>query len=95
MVLEIAAKGSVNVDKNMATVQDEMKELQRCANEDIEVSNSFRNARKMPKVTETEKVRRQKFLTETLISCVEVPFAAAMLHFGWFPFHRNLASKLQ
>jgi formiminotetrahydrofolate cyclodeaminase len=93
MVLEIAAKGGVNGEKKLAVVQAEMKVLRRCVDEDIEVFNSFLDARKMPKVTETEKLRRQKFLTGTLSRCAEVPSVAARSALRLVPVAQELVEQ--
>jgi formiminotetrahydrofolate cyclodeaminase len=79
MVLEIAAKRGLDIADRLAVVEAQLKQLQRCVDHDIKAFDSFLAARKLPKITELEKLEREKLLNEALGQCVEVPLTASQV----------------
>ncbi len=92
MLLELTAKGGLNVDPQMAIVEAAMKKLQNSVADDIAAFNSFLAARRMPKLSEAEKLRRQELLTESLQRCTEVPLNAVRAALGLVPIAQDLVS---
>jgi methenyltetrahydrofolate cyclohydrolase len=76
MLLELTAKDGLNVEPKVAIVETAMKQLQNSVADDIAAFNSFLAARRMPKLTESEKLRRKELLTQSLQYCTEVPLNA-------------------
>ena len=77
MVLEIMAKDGSDVAGKLAAVETARKQLQNFVEEDISAFNSFLAARRLPQITEMEKVRRLELITQALQRCTEVPLRAA------------------
>jgi formiminotetrahydrofolate cyclodeaminase len=90
MLLEIAAKGGAKVDHQVVIVKTGLKELQNCVAEDIKAFDSFLAARRMPQLTELEKLHRQELLTQALQRCTEVPLTAAQAIVRLVPIAKDL-----
>ena len=92
MLLELTAKDGSNIDDKMAIVETALKQLQNCVEEDIQAFDSFLAARRMPKLTELEKQRRQELLTQSLQRCTEVPLNAVRAALSLVPIAQDLVS---
>ena len=93
MLLELIVKDGANVSHKMATVEKAMKLLQNSVGEDITAFNSFLAARRMSKLSESERSSRSEAISSSLIYCTEVPLNALRAALSLVPIAQELASR--
>jgi methenyltetrahydrofolate cyclohydrolase len=92
MLLELTAKERMEVADKASTVATIMTRVQRGVGDDITAFNSYLAARRMPKLSEQEQLRRGEALAAALVRCTEVPLDTARAALALIPIAQDLVS---
>ena len=92
MLLEIAAKEGASVNDKLVIVETAIRQLQNGVADDIKAFESFMAARRLPKLTEAEKLIRSEATTKALALCTEVPLSGVRAALSLVPIAKEMVN---